>query len=276
MKLCASNLALPAFDHLALLAHLPALGLEGLEIVPAHTWADPWHGINAAQIDHFRHTAEAAGLAITGLHGLLRGQPNMGLFTDFRNRKATLDYLVHLSALCRDLGGRTLILDSRWRHDLPDRAAWPHCRDFLEDLMPRIEPHGTVLCFAPLTPEQGDFCATAKECYLMVNAVDHPSFGLHLSAAGLAATGEMGHATFAAVRGRLEHFHADDPDWAEPGQCPAIDHADLRRHLAAISYFDWVSVIQHQSASDAADDPLAALKRGVDFVARTYLPIDTR
>lgn len=273
MKLCASNLALPALDHLPLLPRLRELGLEGVEIVPAHTWADPWHGISPAMADHFRHAAEAAGLAITGLHGLLHGQPGLGLFTDFFNRKATMDYLVHLSALCRDLGGRTLVLDSRWRHDLPDRAAWQHCRNFLEEVLPKIERHGTVLCFAPIAPHQGDFCPTAKECYLMVNAIDHPSFGLHLSAAGLAANGEMGHATFAAVRGRLEHFHADEPDWGEAGDSTALDHADLRRHLAAISYFGWVSVIQRCAK---AGDPLAALRRNVDFIARRYLPIDTR
>jgi len=273
MKLCASNLALPAFDHLHLLPHLRGLGLKGIEIVPSHLWADPWHGLEAGAVERVRHAAEAAELSIVGLHGLLRGQPEMGLFTDSFSRKATLDYLVHLSAVCRDLGGHTLVLDSRWRHDLPDRAAWQHCRDFLEELMPRIEDHGTVLCFAPIAPQIGDFCATAKECYLMVNAVDHPAFGLHLSAAGLAATGEMGHATFAAVRGRLEHFHADAPDWGEIGADPAVDHVDLRRHLAAISYLGWVSVVQHPAQTE---DPLIALARGVDFVARHYLPLDTR
>lgn len=273
MKLCASNLALPAFDHLHLLPRLKELGLQGIEIVPSHTWADPGHGVGAAQVESVRRATSQAGLEVVGLHGLLWGQPGLGLFTDFFNRKATLDYLVHLSALCRDLGGRTLILDSRWRQDLPDRAAWQHCRLFLEDLMPKIEAHGTVLCFAPIGADQGDFCASAKECYLMVNAVDHPGFGLHLSAAGLAATGEMGHATFAAVRGRLEHFHADQPGLGLAGSDLAVDHADLRRHLAAISYFGWVSVVQRHPGSGTG---LAELAQGVDFVAGRYLPLDTR
>ncbi|MGE4280536.1 MAG: sugar phosphate isomerase/epimerase family protein [Magnetospirillum sp.] len=273
MKLCASNLALPAFDHLHLLPRLHDMGLQGIEIAPAHTWADPWHGINASQVSAFRQAAEQAGLTVTGLHGLLWGQPGMGLFTDFFNRKATMDYLLHLSAVCRDLGGHTLVLDSRWRQDLPDRAAWQHCRLFLEELMPHLEAHGTVLCFAPIGADQGDFCTSAKECYLMVNAVDHPSFGLHLSAAGLAAAGEMGHATFAAVRGRLEHFHADEPDFAMPGSDARVDHADLRRHLAAISYFGWVSVIQRHVGDG---DGLERLAAGVDYVTRRYLPLDTR
>lgn len=273
MKLSASNLALPAFDHLHLLPRLRDMGLQGIEIVPSHSWADPWRGISGAQVDELRHAVQQAGLAVAGLHGLLWGQPGMGLFTDFSNRKATLDHLIHLSAVCRDLGGRTLVLDGRWRQDLPDRAAWQHCRLFLEELLPHLETHGTVLCFAPIGASRGDFCASAKECYLMVNAVDHPSFGLHLSAAGLAATGEMGHATFAAVRGRLEHFHADEPDFAAPGSDPSVDHADLRRHLAAISYFGWVSVVQRHAGGA---DGLAELAQGVDFVTRRYLPIDTR
>ncbi|MBR9973443.1 sugar phosphate isomerase/epimerase family protein [Magnetospirillum sulfuroxidans] len=273
MKLCASNLALPAFDHRHLLPRLRAMGLQGIEIVPSHTWADPWRDVNAAQVDEWRHAAQRAGLTVTGLHGLLWGQHSMGLFTDFFNRKATLDYLLYLSAICRDLGGHTLVLDSRWRQDLPDRAAWQQCRLFLEELLPRMEAHGTVLCFAPIGASQGDFCASAKECYLMVNAIDHPAFGLHLSSAGLAATGEMGHVTFAAVRGRLDHFHADEPDFAAPGSDSTIDHVDLRRHLAAISYFGWVSVVQRHAGTG---DGLAELAQGVDFVTRRYLPIDTR
>ncbi|MCR6629175.1 MAG: sugar phosphate isomerase/epimerase [Magnetospirillum sp.] len=271
MKLCASNLALPAFDHLGLLPEVKAMGLDGIEIAPTHTWVDP-NQVSAAEVTAYRQAAETAGLAVVGLHGVLDGEQDLGMFTDTDTQKRTIDTLAQRSALCRDLGGRTLILGARWVHDLPEREAWKAGRAFLERLLPRIEAHGTILCLAPLAPEQGDFCATAKSCYLLTNAVDHPALGLHLSAAALAATGEMGHATFAAVRGRLDHFHADEPDLVVAGSTGRIDHADLRRHLAAISYFGWVSVVQKQLSGLS----LEALRRGTRFVADTYLPIDTR
>lgn len=269
MKLAASNLALPAFDHVHLLPKLHDLGIEGLEIAPSHTW----HDTTPATIAAYGKAVEAAGLKVVGLHGLLPDQSELGMFQDADTSARTLDHLVHLSAVCRDLGGKTLIWGPRWRNDLPDRVAWQQCRAFLEALLPRIEAHGTVLCFAPLGSSGGDFCATAKDCYLMVNALDHAAFGLHLGATALMESGEMGHATFAVVRGRLELFHADEPGLAALGSSGRVDHTDLRRHLAAISYFDWVSIVQRAWPDE---DPLGALARGIAFTAERYLPIDTR
>jgi Sugar phosphate isomerases/epimerases len=271
MKLCASNLALPAFDHLACLPEMKEMGLDGIEIAPAHTWPDP-NAVSAGEIVHYRREAEAAGLKVVGLHALLAGEKGAGMFDGADGRERMIEVLVQRSALCRDLGGRTLILGARWRHDLPDIEAWKAARDFLETLLPRIEPHGTILCLAPLGAGEGDFCATAKSCYLLTNALDHASLGLHLGASALMEHGEMGHATFAAVRGRLDHFHADEPDLAPAGSSGRIDHADLRRHLAAISYFGWVSVVQKQVPGLSIE----ALRRGTRFIADTYLPIDTR
>lgn len=267
MKLSASNLALPAFDHLYLLPELKRMGLDGIEVAPAHTWPNP-DMVSTAEVLAFRRAAETAGLQVVGLHGVHAD----GMFADRDTQQANIDAIVTRSALCRDLGGRTLILGARWCHDLPEREAWKAGRDFLERLLPRIEDHGTVLCLAPLTPGGGDFCVTAKSCYLLTNAVDHPSLGLHLSAAALAASCEMGHATFAAVRGRLDLFHADEPELAVAGSSGAIDHADLRRHLAAISYFGWVSVVQRQVPGLSIE----ALALGARFATDTYLPIDTR
>lgn len=274
MKIAVSNLALPAFNHLHLMPALAEMGVGGLEIAPANTWPDTWRELGAAAIDLYRRAARRAGLTIVGMHAVLVGQPDLGLFKGREARDRTVDYLTHLSGVCRDLGGRTLVLGSRWRGDTRERDAWFECRAFLEALLPRIEDHRTKLCLAPLGPEDGDFCATAAQCRMLTYALDeHPALGLHLGAAALAANGERGHATFAGVRGRLDHFHADEPGLIVVGSSGQVDHPDLRRHLAAINYFDWVSVIQ-RTAPGA--DPLDDLRRGVRFATDRYLPIDTR
>lgn len=272
MKLAASNLALPPYDHLALLPRLPEMGVRGLDVVPAPVWEEP---ASAApdEVAAYRRAVEAAGLRVIGLHGLLAGKPELGLFGDLEGRRRTMDYLVQLSGLCRDLGGRHLILESRWRSDLPISTAWQDCREFLERLLPRIEDHGTVLCFAPLAPSRGDFCLTATECRILAGALDHQSFGHHLAATAMTENAEMIHAPFAGVRGKLDHVHLDEPGFAELGSSGKVDHADFRRHLAAISYFDWIAVVQRWHGRG---DPLGALGRGIRYAAAAYLPIDTR
>ncbi len=264
MRLAVSSLALPAADAAALLPRLPALGVEGLEL------AAP--GLDAAGAERWRRQAGAAGLAMVGLHDLAEAAGLTDPLAEGAARRRALARLAALSALCRDIGGKTLIF--RWQPRsgpplLADGESWRRCRAFLEELLTAIEAHGTLLCLAPAAPAG----PSAHECYLLANALDHPAFGLHLSAAGLAAGGEMGHATFAAVRGRLDHVHVDEPGGAEAGSGGRVDHADLRRHLAAISYRQWLTLVQRAPASG---DALAALERGLRFVSGCYLPVDRR
>ena len=270
MKLAISNLALPPFHHLSLLAHVRALGVEGLEIAPDHTWSAPGLGeaFSPADISVYGRAARLAGLKVIGMHALIGGRPELGVLEDDQTRDRTIEHLVHLSAVCRDLGGRTLIFDSRWRGEMSEKLAWRKTRDFLERLLPRIEEHGTVLCFAPLAAEEGDFCRKAAECYMLVNAIDHPSFGLHLSAAGLTANGESGHSHFAAARGRLELFHIDEPGRVRLGSSRAVDHLDMRRHLSASTYDGWVSIVQRFKRNESARD---VLMDSVRFFNETYL-----
>jgi sugar phosphate isomerase/epimerase len=246
MRLAFSNLALPAFNHLPYLRDLRAFGVEGIEIAPDHTWRRPFlgHGFSAREIATYGQAAQLAGLEIVGLQALLGGRPEFGIFDDADIRHHTIEHLVHLSGICRDLGGRTLILDSRWARAIERKEAFLQCRAFLERLLPRIEDHGTILCFAPLAPEDGDFCRLAPELFMLVNAIDHASFGLHLGTAALAANGETGHRNFAARRGRLDHVHIDEPGLAPLGSSGKVDHADIRRHLSAISYAGWCTVVQ--------------------------------
>ena len=268
MRLAFSNLALPAFDHLDQLSELRALGVEGLEIAPDHTWPRPHFGkgFDARHVATYAQCAQSAGLQVVGLHALLGGRLEFGIFDDADIRHHTIEHLVHLSEICRDLGGRSLILDARWARQLARKEAWLQCRAFLERLLPRIEAHGTILCFAPLAPDEGDFCRLASECLMLVNALDHASFGLHIGTAALTANGENGHQHFAARRGRLDHVHIDEPGLVALGASGAVDHADMRRHLSAISYDGWLSVVQRHHPSAPRHETLLASVRGFNAI----------
>ncbi len=103
---------------------------------------------------------------------------------------------------------------------------------------------------------------------MLTKAIDHDSFGLHLGAAALAANGEMGHTSFAAVRGRLELIHLDEPGHAVLGSSNRVDHIDMRNHLAAITYKGWASLVQ-QTVPSA--DPTDSLRLGLRFFANRYM-----
>ena len=138
---------------------------------------------------------------------------------------------------------------------------------FLSELLPRMEGHGTRLCFEPLGPRDSDFLNTAAECLALTEEVNHPGLGLQLDAKALMENGETGPDSFAAVKGRLDHFHANDPGLAPPGSTGTVDHALLGRRLRAIGYDGWVSSEQ-RLLSEA--DPLADVARGAALLKECY------
>lgn len=268
MKLAISNLALPAFDHSRLLPKLAGFGVAGLEVAPFHTWRVESDGVTSQDVREYRRMADLADLKIIGLHGLTENPLEIERLTQGAYKAKIMAQLLDLSIICRDLGGRTMILEARRRGTLTDRAAWIVLRAFLDELLPQIENHGTVLCLSPLRRSETDFCASARECYMLTNAVDNPAFGLHLSAAALSGGGAPRHTTFAASRGRLELFHIDEPGRALIGATGEVDHVDLRRHLMSSTYQGWVSVVQ---ASGPTDQHAARLAAAMTFVSATYL-----
>ena len=263
MKFAVSNLALPAFNHSHLLPYLRPMGIAGIEIAPAHTWAD----LSPHDVVSYRQAVQSSGLEVVGFHDLLAGRPDLGIFTDKETTLRTVDYLEQMSAICRDMGGQTLVFGVAGRHrgDLTLEHAWTICEAFFDLLLPRIEDHGTVLCLEPSGASESDFCITARECRLLAEHLDHSSFGYQLNSKAQVENDDTGHASFAALRGRLNHFHANEPGLVPFGASGRVNHPDCRRHLAAISYKGWVTLVQN-----AVDDPLASVAQGFMSLSEIY------
>ncbi|QFY41516.1 sugar phosphate isomerase/epimerase [Candidatus Methylospira mobilis] len=266
-KLAVSSLALPVHDTLRLLPQVGEMGVRGLEVSPEQVWRGNERKPAANEVTSYRREVETAGLTIIGLHGLLSDRPGLGVFAGPEALQRTVEYLTGLSSVCRDLGGRTLVIGgSRWRGDLSIKQAWNDYLAFFERLLPRIEDHGTVLCIEPLGPGDADFCSTAAECRMLTGYIDHPALGLQLNAKAQVENNDAGHAPFSAARGRLEHFHANEPGFAALGSSGRVDHADFRRHLSAITYREWVCLAQKVSAN-----PLQGLLSGIRHLKQCYL-----
>lgn len=268
MRLAISNIALPAYDHAGLFPRLRELGLTGLEVAPSRAWENMDQGPSAHDVDIYRRAVERAGLTVVGLHSLFWQVPDLGLFRAPQARAQTLDFLVRLSALCRDLGGRTLIYGSapaRRRGALSREAAIAEAVRFFNDLCPRIESHGTCFCFEPLGPEDSDFVNSAFESLTIVRAVGHPALRVQLDAKALVANSEVSPDVFRTTAPYLVHFHANEPDLGIVGSSGKVDHGLLGRMLNDVGYKGFVSIeqrmlSQENSMSDI-ETSAAALRR---------------
>src|SRR6267154_2169242 len=92
-----------------------ALGYDGLEIAP-YTLSDDPTRLTAAQIVELRRAASDAGIAITGLHYVLKAPAGLSITSaDAAQRQRTIDVMRALCGLCAELGGSILV------HGSPDQ-----------------------------------------------------------------------------------------------------------------------------------------------------------
>lgn len=244
-RFAISNIALPAYDHTAHLPGLAEIGYRGLEVAPSRVWRDTWQGLGATQIDAYRKAVEAAGLRVIGLHSLVFDHPELQLFGDDASVRATQDFMVHLSALCRDLGGHTLIWGGgRRRGDVDIDTATARAIAFMDTLCERTRDHGTVFCFEPLGPKDSDFVNGVLEAKAIADAVGRDNLKIQIDAKALVDNNEVDPSIFNAVKADLVHVHANEPGLAVIGSSGSIDHARIGAMLADIGYTAFVSAEQ--------------------------------
>ena len=244
------------------------MGISGLEVAPSRVWRNTWAGLTAADITSYRQAVEHAGLKVIGLHSLFYDQPDLGLFRARETRTHTLDFMEHLSKLCRDLGGTTLIYGGgRKRGDISIDDAFVESKTFFEELIPRIEGHGTIFNFEPLGPKDSDFINSVYDSIKLVEAVDHPCLRVQLDAKALVANDELNAKTVAAAAPYLVHVHANEPDLGVLGTSQTIDHLALASFLNEINYEGYVSIEQKMIGEN---DPLVALSKSAEILKECY------
>ena len=174
MKLAITNIALPAFDHLGDFPALRDEGFSGLEVALSRIWSEDWNTPSVAEVEAYRRAANAADLDIVGLHSLFWQREELTMFGDTATVEDTKRFLVSLSAICRDLGGRTLIYGSRTartRGETSINDANVRAADFFTDLCRRVEEHGTCFCIEPLETAVADYVHSVLESAEVVRMV---------------------------------------------------------------------------------------------------------
>lgn len=245
MKYAISNIALPAFDHLNDLPRLAEMGYTGIEVAPSRIWKDTWQGLAATDVAAYRRHVEAAGLTVVGLHSLVFDHPELQLFGDADSHAKTLEFMVHLSGVCRDLDGRTLIWGGgRRRGDVAASEAFVRAADFMTKLCDRTAGHNTVFCFEPLGPNDSDFVNGVSEAIRIVDAVNRENLQIQIDAKALVENSEVEQAVVDATADRLVHVHANEPGLDVLGRSGAVDHARIGAMLANAGYTGYVSAEQ--------------------------------
>jgi len=268
MKFSVSNIALTEFDHTEEIDQLASLGFSGLEVAPSRAWRDTWKGLTSSEVKNYRKSVEAAGLSVVGLHSLLFDQPELALFSERETRENTLSYLTHLSKICRDLGGKTLIWGAGRKHSgLNFDLAEERALEFIRDLLSRVQDHGTCFCFEPLGPGDTNFVNSVLEAIELVKIIDHSAFQIQIDSKALMENDEVNASVFQKASPYLVHYHANEPGFGSLDGAGRVEHGKMAEFLCSVNYTGYVSLEQRMLDEM---NPIAGLEKSVQILKECY------
>lgn len=224
-----------------------ALGYQGLEVAP-FTLGDAPLQLSAAERAGLRRAAQDAGIAVSGLHWLLRQPVGLSITSaDAAVRARTLDTMRRQIALCAELGGAVLVHGSPAQRRLPpgeEAAARQRGIEAFAAVAADAQAAGVTYCIEPLAPPEADFIHTVAQAAAIVQAIGQPGLRTMLDCCAAARTeAEPVHAVLARwlPTGLLAHVQVNDPNLRGPGQ-GGLGFLAILRTLRQHGYAGWVAV----------------------------------
>ena len=245
MKVGICNELFRGWSHEQAFEYARKVGYTGIEIAP-FTLAPRASDVTEVQREEIRTLAAKHGVEIIGLHWLLAGTEGFHLTSpDEGVRERTGRYFVDLVNLCRDLGGKVLVLGSpQQRNLLPgvtQEEAMRYAAEVIQMVVPSLEKSEVVLALEPLGPAEGDFLNTAEEAVELIRRVESPSVKLHLDVKAMSSEPQPIPDIIKANVDHMVHFHANDPNLRGPGM-GEVKFEPILQALKDINYDGWVSV----------------------------------
>ncbi|MGO9114785.1 MAG: sugar phosphate isomerase/epimerase family protein [Thermoguttaceae bacterium] len=220
-------------------------GYQGIEIAPFTLAARPGD-VSQAKREEIRRRARTDGLEVVGLHWLLAKTEGLHLTSpDATVRQRTADYLVDLTLLCSDLGGKVMVLGSPLQRNLADgmtkAQGMAYAAGVLCEVLPVLESNSVVLAVEPLGPQETNFLLTAADAVELIDRLSSPQIRLHLDCKAMATEATPIVEIIRRNRDMLAHFHANDPNRQGPG-FGELDFVPIFKALQEVHYDGWVSV----------------------------------
>ncbi len=139
--------------------------------------------------------------------------------------------------------------------------AFDFATDTFRRAMPFVAAFDVTICMEPLTPAETDFVTTVGEAVRLIDAVEHPNFGLHLDVKAMSSEPTPVPDLVRRHAGRAGHFHVNDANGRGPG-FGDTDFVPILQALDDAGYDRWVSL----EVFDFAPDPETIALKSLDYL----------
>jgi len=246
------------------------LGYHGIEIAP-FTLAPSAEDVTYKRRKEIRQTLEDHSLEMVGLHWLFAGPKGLHMTTkDNQVWGRTRDYLSCLLDLCKDLGGRVLVLGSPKQRSIltgqTREGAWRRAVELLSSVLDKADELDLTICLEPLSPEETDFINTVAEGMKMVRQINHPSLKIHLDVKAMCSESMPVPDIIRSVKvGDIGHFHVNDSNLYGPGMGD-VDYAPIARAIKDVGWDKWLSV----EVFKYDPDPETIARKSIEYLKKFW------
>jgi len=247
------------------------LGYHGIEIAP-FTLGDSVEKISSELRKETRKIITDNGLETVGLHWLFAGPDGLHITTnDEKIRGRTRDYLSCLLDLCRDLGGKVLVLGSPKQRNLQVGQTYEQAKkraaDLLESVLDKANDLNLTICIEPLSPIETDFINTVAQAMEFVRQINHPNLKIHLDVKAMCSELIPVPEIIRSVQAEdIGHFHVNDPNLYGPGMGD-LDYAPIVNAIHDIGWDKWLSV----EVFKYDPDPETIARRSIEYLKSFFL-----
>lgn len=243
--LAVSNIAWHPEEEPIVAQTMEKLGVHFVEIAPTKVFEDPTD-VSDGEIQTYLSFWEDHGISVVAFQSMLFGRPELPVFGEARETRATLERLASFIELAGRMGARRLVFGSPRNRRRPQEADAARVQEqaiaFFSEIGRRAEEAGVIFCIEPNPTRYGcDFVTTAAEGAELVRAVASPGFGLHLDAAGMALAGDESADEIRAAADILCHYHVSAPDLGVI-ENEIVDHRSAFAALRTVDYHHCVSI----------------------------------
>jgi D-psicose/D-tagatose/L-ribulose 3-epimerase len=241
MQISLCNEVIATLDFARQCAFARAVGYDGLEIAPMTLSEEP-HLLPAERRAELRRAAADAGIAITGLHYLLRAPEGLSITAaDAAVRSRTVDVMRRLCDLAAELGARILVHGSPDQRQVePGREAEGRkaAAECFAAVAGAAQAAGVTYCVEPLARDQTGCINTVAEAAALVREIASPAVRTMVDCCAAGRTEQTPIPDLLGEwlpTGLIAHVHLNDPNRRGPGE-GALAFAPILRALADGGY----------------------------------------
>ncbi len=267
MKFAICNETYQNWSWMDTCQHVAQSGYSGIEIAPFTLAADV-RDISESIKREIVTIAADAGLEIIGLHWLLVTPKGPSMTTsDLEVRRNTSEYLVHLTQLCKDLGGKTLVLGSPAQRKIEPEVTRDETEDrFIHTLMPSLRlasDIGLIICIEPLPAPEANFILTLQEAVSIAKKCDIDSAKTIFDVKSACSEGTDLTTLIRDYCPWIRHVHANDSNRRGPG-FGDVDFVPIMATLQETKYEGYVSV----EVFDYSPDPETIATESIKYLRK--------